>query len=431
MRVIVKGQKNDVNSNFTLPGDKSIAHRALIIGALSEGEYIVRNFPFSLDCMATMDCMKKLGVSIETFNNDLKVISRGYKNFIEDTGVLNARNSGTTARLLSGVLSGTNSKATLIGDESLSKRPMSRIIDPLKLMGANIESNNGLLPMKFIKGANLKGITYTMPVASAQVKSCVLLAGFLAEGETKVIERIPTRNHTERMLKYLGANINVDNTSVTITNSKITSKDIYVPGDISSAAFLIAAAILSKNNEVRIENVLLNDGRSKYLDVLKDMGADIEVFIENRLNEEEVGTVIARSSKLKAVRITKELLPSVIDEVPVLAVLAAFSEGITEICGVDELKHKESNRVKAIVDNLMLCGKDIQFIDDTITIYGKDEYINKEINMESFNDHRIAMAFMVLGARNKNNTIINQWECTDISFPNAINYFKELLNVEE
>jgi len=430
MRVIVEGQKKCSKAEVILPGDKSIAHRALIIGALPEGQYTIRNFPFSLDCMATLHCMENLGVNIEIENKELKVISKGYKNFNKAAGVLDARNSGTTARLISGMLSGLNIEATLIGDESLSKRPMNRIITPLRQMGAAIESDNSLLPLKFLKGTKLKGITYTMPVASAQVKSCVLISGFLAEGSTKVIETIPTRDHTEKMFKYLGADIEVKDNSITIANSPIKSKDIYVPGDISSAAFLIAAALLSDNSEIIVKNVLLNEGRSKYLHVLKDMGANIEFYEDKELNGEKIGTIIARSSTLRAVNIPKELLPSIIDEVPILAVLSAFSTGTTEICGVDELKYKESNRVRAIVDNLKLCGKNAEYVENRILVFGEDNYINKEVEINSFKDHRIAMAFLVLGVRNMKSTIINQWECTEISFPNAVEYFKEFLNIQ-
>jgi len=430
MRVIVEGQKNCSRAEVVLPGDKSIAHRALIIGSLPEGQYAIKNFPFSLDCMATLNCMKNLGVNIEVENKELKVISKGYKNFNKTAGILDAKNSGTTARLISGLISGLNIEATLIGDESLSKRPMNRIITPLRQMGAAIECDEDLLPLKFLRGAKLQGITYTMPVASAQVKSCVLISGFLAEDNTTVIETIPTRDHTEKMFKYLGANIKVKDNNITIVNSKISSKDIYVPGDISSAAFLIAAALLSDNSEIIVKNVLLNEGRSKYLHVLKDMGASIEFYVDEELNCEKVGTIIARSSSLRAVNIPKELLPSIIDEVPILAVLSAFSTGTTEICGVDELKYKESNRINAIVDNLELCGKKVEYVDNKILIYGEDNHINKEVEINSFKDHRIAMAFMVLGVRNTKNTIINQWECTEISFPNAIEYFKEFLNIQ-
>jgi 3-phosphoshikimate 1-carboxyvinyltransferase len=425
----IDGGKSKVKKIISLPGDKSIAHRSLIIGSLPKGEYKIKNFPNSLDCLATLECMKKIGIVAKKNSDEIYISSPGYENFIKDIDEIDARNSGTTARLVSGLLSGNLIKCTLKGDSSLSNRPMERVITPLTLMGAKLEHSNNKLPLKFCTREKLNGIKYELPVASAQVKSCILIAGFLAKGKTEIIEKIQTRDHTERMFKYLGAKIQISKNKIVIENSPISCKDIFIPGDVSSAAFIIACVLLGSECEVTIMDVLLNRNRMQYLEILKLMGADIEITYKGKINEEEIGDIIARSSNLKGINITSEAIPAIIDEIPVIALLAAFSAGQTIIEGIEELKHKESDRVLAIVHNLKKLDVDCEVKNNTLIINGEARFIDKNVEINSFNDHRIALAFLCSAMRNKRLVNIDNWECTEISFPGSINYFKEFLNI--
>lgn len=423
MDLLVKAIKNNLKGIFKMPGDKSIAHRSLIIGALPKGSYRIYNFPNNLDCNSTLKCMEKLGVKIKKDKDILNVTSPGYDNLNKDLEVLDAGNSGTTVRLLSGVLSGASIKAKFIGDDSLKRRPMARIINPLTKMGASIESNNNCIPLEFFHHEGLESIEYIMEVSSAQVKSCILLAALKAKGKTKIIEKQFTRDHTERMLKYLGALIDVKENVITIEKSKIKSKDIYVPGDISSAAFLICAALICEDSNIKIENVLLNEKRCGFIQVLKSMGANIKIEIKHILNGEEIGDVYVKSSNLKAMKVDKDIIPNIIDEIPVLSVVASFSEGITIFESVDELKYKECNRIDAILDNLKACGVNGKYENSNLIIEGNKKHINKPIKIKTFSDHRIALAFLVLSLKNKENTIIENFSCTEVSFKNVLDYF--------
>lgn len=425
----IYGAKEGICNTYTLPGDKSIAHRALIIGGLPTGEYKVFNYPDSKDCAATLKVMINLGLEVNKVGQTLFVKSPGYAKFNNYVEELDCQNSGTAARLISGTLAALSIEGKLIGDSSLSKRPMGRVVTPLREMGANISSSKEGLPLIFGKNEGLMGIEYHMPVASAQVKSCILIAGFLSKNTTTVWEKLFTRDHSERMLKYIGADIEVYGNKISIKNSKIEAKDIYVPGDISSAAFLISLALLGENNFIKIEKVSLNERRRKYLDILKEMGADANYTIEHIVNNEEIGTIEIKSSKLKGVIIEGEVVPYIIDEIPMLSVLAAFSEGKTIIKSVEELKYKESNRIEAIINNLYKCGVNSYFSSGDLIIEGGHNYFNEEISIESFDDHRIAMSFLGIAMRNSGKTIINGWSCSEISFPNAINYFKDFLRI--
>ncbi|WP_409069769.1 3-phosphoshikimate 1-carboxyvinyltransferase [Clostridium sp. FAM 1755] len=435
MDLLVKKLKESLKGEYEITGDKSIGHRSLIIGALAKGEYKVYNFPKNLDCMATLESMKKLGVDIKIEGNTLKVNSPGYENFNKKPEVLQGENSGTTVRLMSGVLSGIGAEAKFVGDDSLSCRPMKRIIKPLEKMGAKIESKDNKLPLKFLRHSGLKSIKYNMEVASAQVKSCILLAGLMCDGETTVIEEKCTRDHTERMLKYLDASINIRNIysngeeksiykkEITIKKSKLNSKDIYVPGDISSAAFLVSAALLQKESNLCIKNVLLNEGRIEYINVLKGMGANIEIEKGNLLNGELVGNIYVKESALKGIIVEKHIIPNIIDEIPVLSVVAAFSEGKTIFKSVEELKFKESDRVKAIIENLNRAGINAMYEKGDLIVEGNKSYIDKYLEIESFKDHRIALAFLILSLKNKKNTLIKDYQCTEISFSNSLSLF--------
>jgi 3-phosphoshikimate 1-carboxyvinyltransferase len=429
VNILFRTLRKSINEIFEFPGDKSIAHRSLIIGSLPKGNYCINNFPFSEDTIATLNCVKKLGVDIKSEDGKLLVRSPGYEEFFKSIGYINAKNSGTTARLMSGLLCGLNIKTTIVGDQSLSKRPMGRVTEPLKLMGAKIESTNGHLPVNIYNCGKLKGIDYEPKVPSAQVKSSMLIAGFLADGITTIREIKKTREHTERIFKYLGADIKKKENSIYICNSKIYSRNFNIPGDISSAAFIIACSLLLKDCRITINNVLLSADRRTYIDLLMKMGANIELQNVRSNQFEEIGDIIACSSCLNGIEIDEKLIPNIIDEIPVMAVIAAFSKGKTTFKNVNELKFKESNRINSIIINLEKCGIRCSYDGENLIIDGNKEFINIDINIESFMDHRIAMAFAVMACRNYGKTIIEDWNSTYISLPSSENYFSKLLDI--
>jgi 3-phosphoshikimate 1-carboxyvinyltransferase len=435
MKAIIKGCNSDCNVEITLPGDKSIAHRSLIIGAIPKGSYIVENYPMGEDCLATIGVMKKIGVSIVSHENKLMVNSPGANKFNREVTELDCMNSGTTARLISGLICGTNIKATLIGDESLSKRPMKRIIEPLKQMGGKIIHDDGTLPLTFIENSGLNSIVYELPIPSAQVKSAILIAGFFAKGVTKIINPIPTRDHTERLFSFLGGKISSTRDEITIESSNLKSKDIFVPGDSSSSCFLVACALLGSNIKLMIKDMLLNEGRIEYLRVLKDMGGKIQIITKANKNNELIGDIVVESSNLKGIKVRKEFAPRIIDEIPALSVVAAFSEGETIFEGVEELRVKECDRIDAIVKNFEKIGVKALYNDNTLFIKGKGmaklDLYNDYIEINTFNDHRIAMAFSLVAMREKSKIIIDNWDCTEISFPKAKEYFSKFINFLE
>lgn len=430
MKATAYGVKENVSERFTLPGDKSIAHRSLIIGSIPKGRYEVSGFPFNGDCLTTLACMRKLGVKIVENGDALMVESPGYEGFLKTPGILNGENSGTTVRLMSGLIASCGVKCQFTGDDSLKKRPMKRVIDPLKLMGAEIDSNDGFLPLEFRENKGLRGIEHVMTVNSAQVKSCILIAGLMSHGGTTVVEKVESRDHTERMMKYLGADMNVQGNRISLKNSEMTSKDMFVPGDVSSAAYLVAAALLADNAAIEIEKVLLNERRIQYLKLLKSMGADIRWKTEAVLNGEEVGTIWARSSKLTGMTVPEGLIPNIIDEIPILSVLGAFAKGKMVFQSVEELKYKESDRVASIVHNLEKCGIEAQYLDGDLTIKGDNDCISKDVVLDSFNDHRIAMSFLMLGLRNSGTTTVKDYQCAGISYPNSLEHFSKFISIE-
>lgn len=430
MDLIIKGHKSFVQGEISLPGDKSVSHRALLIGALPKGEYKITNFPLSEDCISTLNAMKALGVQIYENEHNIKLVTPGYSGFNSTVDFIDCGNSGTTARLITGLLCGANIHTKLIGDGSLSKRPMNRVIDPLKDMGANIESLDGKFPLTINKtiGGTLKGIDYNMLVDSAQVKSSILIAGYMAEGVTKITERNYSRNHTELLLKFLGADLLVQDKVIKIKNSEMYCRDLNIPGDISSAAFIIALTILTPKSSIVINNLLLNRRRKRYIDILKLMGADIEYQVTGEECGEVIGNLQVKSSNLKPIIIEEEDIPNIIDEIPIFSVLCSFCKGVSVIKGVNELKYKESNRISSILNNLSSCHINCSYDGNDLYIEGKEEFINKNITIETFSDHRIAMAFAVLASRNKGITKILNWECTKISFPGSEKYFRMFLN---
>ncbi len=425
---------NYLQGKINLPGDKSISHRAALFSALADGETKIENFASSEDCTSTLNCLKDLGVEIERENSTVFIKGVGKNGFTKPENELDCGNSGTTVRLISGILAGQNFDSILIGDESLSKRPMKRVIEPLSQMNAKIESNDNLLPMKIYGENPLRSITYKMPVASAQVKSCILLAGLNADGITKVQspnsknQSATSRNHTELMLKYLGADISenfietdegfVHEVSID-GNSKLVAKDLNVPSDISSAAFFLVGAACLENSEIVLQNVGLNPTRAAIIEVLRQFGAAIEIINQREACGEIVGDlrVIGNSGftpNADSNIISGEVIANLIDEIPVLAVFGTQIEGGLEIRNAEELRVKESDRIAATVENLRRMNADVEEFSDGLRV-GKSNLKAAKIN--SFGDHRISMAFAIAGLFATGETEIINHECAAVSFP--------------
>lgn len=419
---------NGLQGELSIPGDKSISHRAVMFGALAKGTTHISNFLSGADCLATIDCFRKMGVKIEQKGTDVTVYGNGLHGLKQPEDMLDAGNSGTTTRLISGILAGQDFEVTLSGDESLNKRPMKRIMTPLKEMGADIESLNGndCAPL-LIRGAKLKGIHYDSPVASAQVKSCALLAGLYADGKTSVTEPVLSRNHTELMLRSFGVKVESEGTTATITPpEEMYASDIVVPGDISSATFFIVAGLITPNSCIRLKNVGINPTRDGVLRVCKDMGAD--VTLENIVDNggEPTADIVVKTSKLKGTVIEGAVIPTLIDEIPVIALLAAFAEGETIIKDAAELKVKESDRIALTVDNLVKMGADAKATEDGMIIQGGKSLHGASIHCKY--DHRIAMTFSIAGINADGETIIEDAECINVSYPE---FYKQLSSLQK
>ena len=416
-----------LRGSFELIGDKSISHRAIMFSSISKGHNKISNFLMGEDCLSTISCFRKMGVDIQIDGKDVYVKGNGLYGLKRPHDILDVGNSGTTIRLMMGILAGNNFDATLIGDDSIAKRPMKRVTDPLRLMGCNIEGKEdaNYTPIK-IYGGNLKSIDYHMPVASAQVKSALILASLYANDTSFIHEKTRSRNHTEIMLKSFGADINVDGLKISINPAKeLFSQDIYVPGDISSAAFIIVSALITKGSEVVIKNVGLNETRTGIIDVVKSMNGNIEIINERLVGGELVGDLLVRyTENLCATTIDKDIIPRLIDEIPVIAVLATQAEGTTIIKDAHELKVKESNRIKAMVDNLKILGADIEELEDGMIIKGKSKLNGGKIT--TFKDHRIAMAFSTLNLISDEKIILDNEDCINVSFPGYFDLIKSL-----
>jgi len=418
---------NFIKGEVFLPGDKSISHRTALIASLAEGKSEIEGFATSKDCQSTLHCLENLGVIVERQENKLLINGIKNKTFTAPNKVLDAGNSGSTMRMLSGILAGQPFTSIITGDQSLRRRPMKRIVTPLRQMGANIEATNDFPPLH-ITGEKLQAIKYDMPVASAQVKSCILFAGLFAEGATTVIEPTITRNHTELMLKEFGANIKTQSHSITISNSQLKSCHYQVPGDISSAAFFIVAATMLPNSQLLLRSVGINPTRRAIIDVLLSLGANIK-FINPKLQHgEEVSDLLISSSNLVSNdqnRVLQgDIIANIIDEIPILSVLATQIEGGLVIRGAGELRVKESDRIRSVVDNLRLMGAEVEEYPDGLAINGKTEL--KGCSLDSAEDHRIAMSFSIAGLIAKGETEIINSECVDISFPG---FFRKLASV--
>ena len=416
---------NGLHGAVRIPGDKSISHRALLIGALAEGLTTIEGLSPAADVRSTRACLTTLGVDIEDTGSQTHVHGKGPHGFRKPSVPLDAGNSGTTIRLLSGILAGQRFDSTLIGDASLSRRPMKRVIEPLRMMGANISATPQFTPPISIGSQyHLRPIEYEMPVPSAQVKSAILFAGLFADGVTKVTESVPTRDHTEKML---GLKIHSDGIRRTIEvrgGTKIRPRAFVVPGDISGAAFLVAAGAIVPNSEIVIENVGLNESRTAILDVLKSMNVSLNIRDRRIVEGEPIGDLVVRSSDIHSdIVLGRDIVPTVIDEIPILGVLALFGKGAFVVEGAEELRYKETDRIAAIVRNVRALGVAVDERPDGFAFQAKNNVIGCEL--ESFGDHRIAMAFGVAGLRAPG-VVIRDANCVDISFPGFWNTLQEL-----
>lgn len=424
----IQGLKGTVS----VPGDKSISHRCIMFGSIANGTTEIHNFLKGADCLATIRCFQSMGINIEETDHTITVHGKGLHGLSAPLNILDVGNSGTTTRLLSGILAGQKFESKLSGDESLNSRPMKRIIEPLTMMGANISSilRNGCAPL-YIAPGNLHGIHYDSPVSSAQVKSCILLAGLYAEGETSVIEPSLSRNHTELMLKEFGADIRTlhslsgtEATAYIKPYPKLYGQKIVVPGDISSAAYFIAAGLIVPDSEILIEHVGINPTRSGILKVCEDMGGDITLLNERCEAGEKIADILVRTSSLHGITIEGDIIPTLIDEIPIIAVMAAVADGTTVIKDAAELKVKETDRIETVTDNLKAMGCNVTPTEDGMIITGGTLH---GASIHTLLDHRIAMAFSIAALVADGTTKILDSKCVDVSYPTFYDTFEQLL----
>lgn len=425
----ITGLRGEVN----IPGDKSISHRCIMFGSIASGTTEISNFLQGADCLATINCFRRMGIEIENQEEKIIVHGKGLHGLTAPTEILDVGNSGTTTRLISGILVGQPFESKLSGDNSLNSRPMKRIIEPLTKMGGHISSilRNGCAPL-YIAPGKLHGIHYDSPVASAQIKSSILLAGLYADGETSVTEPSLSRNHTELMLKEFGADIRSQfdlNTSKATAFirpcSELYGQKIMVPGDISSAAYFIVAGLLVPDSEILIKNTGINATRAGILKVCEDMGANITLLNERTEGGEAIADILVRTSKLHGTTISGDIIPTLIDEIPIIAIMAAAAEGTTIIKDAAELKVKETNRIETVVDNLKAMGCDIIATDDGMIIHGGKTLHGTTIH--TLLDHRIAMAFSIAALIAEDTTRILDSKCVDVSYPTFYDSFENLL----
>lgn len=412
--VKAKGLKGEIK----VAADKSISHRAAIFSALASGESVIHNYLEAADTISTLTCLQGLGVDIKKDGHEVYIKGKGLNGLKEPETVLYCGNSGTTMRLLTGLCASYPFFTVLSGDNSLNKRPMKRVIAPLAMMGAEIMGrNNGSYPPLAVKGNHLKGIKYELPVASAQVKSALLLAGLNAEGKTVISEPSKSRDHTERMLKAMGADLEVEGLNITLyPGRELSAQEFLVPGDISSAAFFMVAASLVPDSEVLIREVGINPTRSGIIEVLEKMGASIKLENSKTVGGEPAADIVVKASHLKAIDIEGEIIPRLIDELPVIAVAMAAAEGISTVRGAEELRVKETDRIKAIVSGLGRMGVKVTELEDGFIIEGNRENI-RGAEVDSYDDHRIAMSLAVMGLIAEGETFIDGAEAVNISFP--------------
>lgn len=414
-----------LRGQLEIPADKSISHRAVMFSSLAKGKSIIKNFSQGQDPLSSLKVFQAMGVDTRFIDNrTLEIVSSG--ELMPPAMTLNCGNSGTTMRLVSGILAGQNFNSVLIGDESLSKRPMKRIIGPLELMGAKIKAIDNHAPLS-IFGTRLHGIDYVSKLASAQVKSCILLAGLYAEGKTSVIEPYISRDHTERMLKYMGADIDVTGKTVTIRQSELKPQIIEICGDISSAAYFIAAALVVPKSKIILKNLGLNPTRTGIIDVVQSMGGNIKILAQRQVAGEEQGDIEVEYSELKGCNICGELIPRLIDELPVIAVLATQAEGDTIVKDAKDLRNKESDRISTIVNELKKIGADIEELEDGFVIHGKTK-LTGGAEIETYHDHRLAMSMYVAGLVCEKQILIKDFDWVNISFPEFCKCFEKLMD---
>ena len=420
-------KRPSLNGMIRVPGDKSISHRSVMFGAIAQGTTTVEGFLLGEDCLSTIDCFRKLGVDIEVDGTNVKVESKGIDHWDEPKEILYTGNSGTTTRLMLGILSGTSLHTVMTGDPSIGKRPMRRVADPLRLMGAQIAGrDNGQYTPLAIQGGPLKAIDYTMPVASAQVKSAILLAGLRAEGTTIVRESEVSRDHTERMLRQFGAEIEVVDGVVSFKGGQtLKGTHVKVPGDISSAAFFLVAGAIASNGEIVLENVGVNETRDGIIEVLQNMGADMKVTIEDETAAEPTATIVIRSSELQATTIEGAIIPRLIDEIPILALLATQANGTTFIKDAEELKVKETDRITAVVEELKKLGANIEATEDGMIIHGPTPLVGA--SLKSYGDHRIGMMAAVASLITVEPVQLDDAECIAVSYPNFFEHLDALI----
>ena len=426
---LVLEKVSKLKGNIFIPGDKSISHRSLILGSIAQGETRISNFLNSLDCLKTLECMQALGAEIELGkDNSVKIKGKGLYGLKEPKDILDVGNSGTTIRLLAGLLSGQDFYSVLNGDASIRKRPMKRVVEPLRLMGADIWGRkDGQFASLSIKGSKLNPFQYTLPVASAQVKSALLLAGLYTTGRTIIKEPLPTRDHTERMLEIMRADIKISPPEIKIKGGKeLRGTDIFIPGDISSSAYFIAAASILRDSQIIIKQVGANPTRTGIIEILKKMGTKIDILNYQIKSNEPQADLMIEYSKLKGVKIKKENVPFLIDELPLIAVVATQAQGKTVVNGARELRVKETDRIKAIVSELKKMGADIEEREDGFAVNGPTRL--QGAVCESYNDHRIAMSLAVAALLAEGKTVIKNSECIDISFPGFEKTLQNLIN---
>ncbi len=411
-------QAKEITGEISVPGDKSISHRAVMLGALAEGTTEVTNFLMGADCLSSIDCFRKMGIEFSRPDNNIIIIQgKGLDGLSEPEDILDVGNSGTTIRLMMGILAGQSFFATVTGDSSIRRRPMGRVAGPLRDMGAHIDGRqNGSTAPLAVRGGTLRPIEFNSPVASAQVKSAVMLAGLYAAGETLIREPHRSRDHTEKMLAYLGAEIEVSDNVVKIKGRpNLVGKPVEVPGDISSAAFFLVAAAAMPGSRLTVKRVGINPTRTGIIDVLRNMGAKITIHNEDVVNGEPVGDITVLGSELKGTVIEGSLIPRLIDEIPVITVAAAAASGETVIRDAAELKVKESNRISTMAVELGKLGARVTELQDGMIIRGGCTL--KGAVCQSHDDHRVAMSVAVAGLLARGETVINNVECIRISFP--------------
>lgn len=405
-----------------VPGDKSISHRAVMLGSLANGVTEISGFLKGADCLSTIDCFRKMGIDIDINGENVTVHGNGLRGLKKPDEMLYTGNSGTTTRLLCGILAGQNFDTSITGDASIQKRPMGRVVKPLSMMGAKIE--NEYCPL-YITGTKLHGIDYKMPVASAQVKTAIILAGLYADGETVIHEIEKSRDHTELMLSAMGADLTVDNLDITVKpTNDLTAVNVDVPSDISSAAFFLVLGAIMPNSQITVTNVGINPTRTGIIDVLKDMGADITLENVHTSAGETVADITVRSSSLKGTTVGGDIIPRLIDELPIIAVAAVFANGQTVIKDAQELKVKETNRIRAVVDEFNKCGIDITETDDGMIINGGKSIHGADF--KTYGDHRMAMSLTVLAQLADGESTLDDSDCACVSYPTFFDDFYKL-----